>query len=69
MEDIPDDTLRFAERVARLCKFGEVGLDICICEDRYMVIEANMVYGLKGFEAAGLNIYQLISKRVTEGTI
>ena len=68
-EDIPDDALRFAERVARLCKFDEVGLDICICEDGYLVIEANMVYGLKGFEAAGLNIYQLLSKRVTEGTI
>ena len=68
-EDIPDDALRFAERVARLCRFDEVGLDICICEDGYLVIEANMVYGLKGFEAAGLNIYQLLSKGVTEGTI
>ena len=69
LEGIPDDALLFAERVARLCKFDEVGLDICICEDRYLVIEANMVYGLKGFETAGLNIYQLLSKRVTEGTI
>ena len=69
LENIPDDALRFAERVARLCKFDEVGLDICICEDKYLVIEANMVYGLKGFETAGLNIYQLISKRVTEGGI
>ena len=69
LENIPDDALRFAERVARLCKFDEVGLDICICEDKYLVIEANMVYGLKGFETAGLNIYQLISKRITEGTI
>jgi ribosomal protein S6--L-glutamate ligase len=68
-DDIPDDALHFAERVARLCKFDEVGLDICICEDRYLVIEANMVYGLKGFEAAGLNIYQLLNRRVTEGTI
>ncbi len=69
LENIPDDALRFAERVARLCKFDEVGLDICTCEDKYLVIEANMVYGLKGFETAGLNIYQLISKRVTEGGI
>jgi ribosomal protein S6--L-glutamate ligase len=69
LEDIPDDALRFAERVARLCKFDEVGLDICICEDSYLVIEANMVYGLKGFETAGLNIYQLLNERVTEGTI
>jgi ribosomal protein S6--L-glutamate ligase len=69
LEDIPDDALRFAERVARLCKFDEVGLDICICEDKYLVVEANMVYGLKGFEVAGLNIYQLLCKQVTEGTI
>jgi ribosomal protein S6--L-glutamate ligase len=68
-ENIPDDALRFAERVARLCKFDEVGLDICICEDRYLVLEANMVYGLKGFETAGLNIYQLLNERLTEGTI
>ena len=68
-ENIPDDALRFAERVARLCKFDEVGLDICICEDKYLVIEANMVYGLKGFEVASLNIYQLLCKQVTEGTI
>lgn len=67
--DIPHDGLRFAERVARLCKFDEVGLDICIYEDRYLVLEANMVYGLEGFKAAGLNIYQLLNESVTEGTI
>ena len=68
-ENIPDDALSFAERVARLCKFDEVGLDICIYEDRYLVLEANMVYGLKGFQTAGLNIYQLLNERLTEGTI
>jgi ribosomal protein S6--L-glutamate ligase len=67
--DIPHDALHFAERVARLCKFDEVGLDICICEDRYLVLEANMVYGLEGFKAAGLNIYQILNESVTEGTI
>ena len=61
--------LRFAEEVARLCKFDEVGLDICICQGNYLVLEANMVYGLKGFEKAGLNIYKLLTERVTEGGI
>jgi ribosomal protein S6--L-glutamate ligase len=68
-ENIPAEALRFAERVAHLCRFDEVGLDVCICENGFLVLEANMVYGLKGFEAAGLNIYQLLARRVTEGGI
>ncbi len=68
-EDIPAEALRFAEQVAHLCRFDEVGLDICICENRYLVLEANMVYGLKGFEAAQLNIYELLSQSLFEGSI
>jgi ribosomal protein S6--L-glutamate ligase len=61
--------LLFAEEVARLCKFDEVGLDICICQGNYLVLEANMIYGLKGFEKAGLNVYQLLTERISEGDI
>ena len=68
-QNIQEGPLRFAEQVARLCKFDEVGLDICICEDSNLVLEANMVYGLKGFEKAGLDIYQLLTQRVSEGGI
>lgn len=68
-QNIQNGPLRFAEKVARLCKFDEVGLDICICEGNYLVLEANMVYGLKGFEKAGLDIYQLLTQRVYEGGI
>ena len=69
LQNIPDCGLRFAERVARLCEFDEVGLDICISEGKYLVIEANMVYGLKGFQTAGLHIYQLLTQRLDEGGI
>lgn len=68
-QEIPDGGLRFAERVASLCNFDEVGLDICICRGKYLVLEANMVYGLKGFETAGLHIYQLLTQRLDEGGI
>jgi ribosomal protein S6--L-glutamate ligase len=67
--NIKNGPLRFAEEVARRCKFDEVGLDICIYQGNYLVLEANMVYGLKGFEKAGLNIYQLLTERVSEGGI
>lgn len=69
LEDIPPAALRFAERVARLCQFDEVGLDICSGKSGYVVLEANMVYGLKGFAAADLDIYQLLTERITEGGI
>ncbi|UCE81845.1 MAG: ATP-grasp domain-containing protein [Deltaproteobacteria bacterium] len=69
LRDIPSTALRLAERVARLCKFDEVGLDLCNCNGEYLVLEANMVYGLKGFAAAGLDIYQLLSQRVSDGDI
>jgi ribosomal protein S6--L-glutamate ligase len=68
-DNIENDHLQFAEQVARLCKFDEVGLDICIYQDTCLVLEANMVYGLKGFEKAGLNIYQLLTERVRAGGI
>jgi len=67
--NVKNGPLRFAEQVARLCKFDEVGLDICICQGNYLVLEANMVYGLKGFEKAGLNIYQLLTERMSKGDI
>jgi len=67
--NIKNGPLRFAEQVARLCKFDEVGLDIYNFEGNYLVLEANMVYGLKGFEKAGLNIYQLLTERVSSGAV
>jgi ribosomal protein S6--L-glutamate ligase len=65
-KDIPDDGLHFAQRVARLCGFDEVGLDVCRHDGDYFVLEANMVYGLKGFEAAGLDIYELLCQRLAQ---
>jgi ribosomal protein S6--L-glutamate ligase len=67
--NIPAAALRFAEGVARLCQFDEVGLDVCQYKGEYLVLEANMVYGLKGFEVAGLDIYQLLTESVSEGGI
>ena len=55
-KNIPDAAIRFAIDVAKRCNFGEVGLDICLCEGSYYVLEANMVYGLEGFRQAGLDI-------------
>jgi ribosomal protein S6--L-glutamate ligase len=68
LEEIPPEALRFAEWVAGRCGFGEAGLDICRGGERYLVLEANMMYGVRGFAAADLDIYRLIRERLSEGS-
>jgi ribosomal protein S6--L-glutamate ligase len=65
LETIPLAALQFAERVAKRCGFGEAGLDICSVDGRYLVLEANMMYGLRGFDAANLDVYALIRDRLS----
>ena len=65
-EGIPRDALQFAERVANRCGFGEAGLDIFPVNGRYLVLEANMMYGLQGFAAANLDAYALIRDRLSQ---
>jgi len=66
LEGIPGDALRFAEEVAERCGFGEAGLDIFPVDGRYLVVEANMIYGLQGFAAANLDVYALIRERLSQ---
>lgn len=58
-EDIPEGALDFAKWVVRVCGFDEVGLDILHTGNRYLVLEANMVYGLEGFRRKGINIQEI----------
>lgn len=58
-EDIPQEALDFARWTATVCRFDEVGLDICYAHGRWWVLEANMVYGLEGFRRRGLDIYAI----------
>jgi ribosomal protein S6--L-glutamate ligase len=60
-QNIPPHVLEFAADVAQLCHFGEVGLDVCICDGTCYVIEANMVYGLEGFRRSGRDIYSILA--------
>jgi ribosomal protein S6--L-glutamate ligase len=62
-ENVPEAGVSFAEEVCRRCRFDEVGLDVCRCPERgYMVIEANMAFGLEGFRRANLDIYRLLAQ-------
>jgi ribosomal protein S6--L-glutamate ligase len=62
---VPQEALELASEVARRCGLDEVGLDLCQHAGAFYVLEANMAFGLKGFEAAGLD-FKMIVKRILE---
>ncbi len=68
-ENIPAAALEFARSTALRCRFGEAGLDICEHNDGYMVLEANMVYGVEGFKEQGMDIHEILAHLVDKGAI
>ncbi len=69
-EEIPDEALAFALQVTRLCNFDDVGLDLCHTSDKgWMVLEANMNYGLQGLKEKGLDIRMILKALMIEGKI
>ncbi|MCU0572794.1 MAG: ATP-grasp domain-containing protein [Syntrophobacteraceae bacterium] len=68
-DDIPNEGLDFAVEVARRCSFDEVGMDICRHDNRYFILEANMVYGLEGFRQAGLDLHAILGEMLDDGLI
>ena len=65
-EEIPEDGIAFAKEVARRCRFDEVGMDICIVQGRFYILEANMVFGLEGVRRGGIDIKRAITRAAEE---
>ena len=61
-ENIPAAALEFAVDTARRCGFDEAGLDICEHGGKFLVLEANMVFGLEGFRKKGLDVHEMIAE-------
>lgn len=59
-DPVPKEALDLAIKIARMCRFDDVGLDICFAAGQYWVIEANMKYGKEGFNQAGIDYYQMM---------
>ncbi len=52
LDNIPDDAVTFAVKIARMCRLNDVGLDIYCYQGAYGVLELNMKYGKEGFRQA-----------------
>ena len=67
--NIPGEGVDFALDTARRCNFDDVGLDVCRHKNRWLVLEANMHYGLKGMAAAGVSLPDFLDRLIEEGVL
>jgi len=68
-EPIPQTVLQLALETARRCRWDDVGIDICVYENRGYVLEANMKYGREGFRMAGIDFDRLMETMIEKGQI
>lgn len=68
-DNIPEPALALALDAARRCGWNDVGLDICVHDNQFYVLEANMKYGRAGFARAGKDYYQMMEEMIRNGEI
>lgn len=67
---IPGEAFDFARMVTQKCNFEDVGLDLCHTPEKgWMVLEANMNYGLEGLKKKGQNIRLVLKDLKVQGKI
>lgn len=67
--EIPDAGVRLAVHAARACRFDDVGMDLILSAGNWHVIEANMKYGRKGLAAKGMDVKEIIRRKLLAGEI
>jgi len=66
---VPTEALDLALHTARKCGWNDVGIDICMHNGKYYVLEANMKYGKEGFRKAGIDYLNLMERMIENGDI
>lgn len=66
-DPVPAQALELARTTAVTCGWDDVGMDIVESRGRFMVLEANMKYGTKGFQKAGIDYRQMLCDKILAG--
>jgi len=69
LDPLPQNALELALHTARVCRWNDVGIDICEYEGSCYVLEANMKYGKEGFRKAGIDYARLMETLIENGEI
>jgi ribosomal protein S6--L-glutamate ligase len=68
-KDIPKEGLSCAQEYARKCRLNDVGLDMIYFNGKWCLIEANMNYGRKGLNLKGMDLKDIIKKKLLSGEL
>jgi ribosomal protein S6--L-glutamate ligase len=68
-EGIPEEGLRLAQEYSRKCNFNDVGLDMIQSNGGWYLIEANMLYGRTGLTLKGMDLKEIIRKKLISGEL
>lgn len=66
---LPQKALDLALMTALKCGWDDVGIDIIEHNHQFYVLEGNMKYGTKGFQAAGINYKKMMADLIVNGQI
>ena len=68
-DDIPPAGIKAALECAGKCRFDDAGIDLINRQGKWCVIEANMKYGRKGMKMKGLDLKEIIRRKLLAGEL
>jgi len=68
-ESIPSEGIKMAQEFSQKCKFNDVGLDFIQNNGKWYLVEANMKYGRKGLQIKGMDLKQILRKKLLSGEL
>jgi ribosomal protein S6--L-glutamate ligase len=68
-DDIPMEAVNLAGKVARQCRFNDVGLDLIRHDRKWYVLEANMKYGRRALRMKGLDLKEILRQKLFSGAL
>jgi ribosomal protein S6--L-glutamate ligase len=66
---VPKAAVELAVETARLANLDEVGLDVAMVEGRPQLLEFNVKYGRTGPRMAGIDVVELVAKKILAGRL
>ena len=66
---LPQQAIDLALSTAIKCGWDDVGIDVIEYKGKFLILEANMKYGRKGFRKANINYKNLLESLITGGKI
>jgi len=68
-DEIPPEGVKAAQEAACKCRLTDVGIDLIQSQGLWHVMEANMKYGRNGLRMKGLDLKEIIRKKLLSGEL